>query len=360
MRIFTLCTSVLFCFFLVACDDSEEGDCSEDTDCAASEKCSTDSALCVACLSSDDCETDSFCCEGSCFAVADADQFCGCAGDVGGYGGLNCAGYTLGDATMDGPTCQKDGESVTAANVREGTCGCTQSGAEECGTETATGLYGLCVMVNNESGGSCILQGTENCGAVGVECNTSTGGPLCLPEGETGLGACSCDGNNNNCQDTVMDDQGNLHSVANNCSFENLCVCASTSEACNFSGAEPDCCGDGCFDLLSDKENCGICGKSCGENGCVKGACACSDNDECYTDAGTFNNPGTIANECIGASGTELGACACTSYRDGAGTATPCPLGSFCCFAGGDISANGCCSKACSEATLDDCTQAVP
>ena len=95
-------------------------------------------------------------------------------------------------------------------------------------------------------------------------------------------------------------------------SFESTCVCANDVEACNPNGASPDCCGTGCFDLLTDKDNCGICGKSCGDNDCLQGACACNGNDECYAENGSFNDPGTIANECVGASSSELGSlCLC-------------------------------------------------
>jgi hypothetical protein len=360
MRLIIFSTSLLCCLFLVSCDDSADAECSGDSDCAASEKCSTESGLCVACLSSTDCEAESFCCDGICLGMEVADQHCGCAGDVGGYGGVNCEAYTLGGTQTSGPICQQSGELVTASNLREGTCGCTTSGADQCGTDNTTGLYGLCVVDEAGTGGTCAFQDTDNCGETGLICNVATGGPLCMPADETGLGGCSCDGNNNNCVEEMMDGQGNLHRIANNCSFENECVCASNTQACTLNGAAPDCCGDGCVDLRSDKDNCGLCDNSCGGNECTEGACACTENEECYAEGGSFNNPETIANECVGANATDLGACVCASYRDGEGTATACPLGSFCCFAGGDISANGCCSKPCGEATLDDCTQSIP
>ena len=360
MRILTHLFSLLFCFLLLACE-GPSGVCTQDSECPASQKCSVGRGQCVDCLANDDCSEDSFCCEGSCRGIEEAGRYCGCSVDIGGYPGVDCTKHSLSSDEIAGAACQKGGDPVTVDNVREGSCGCTASGMEDCGLDSSSGLYGLCVMESSSAGGVCIAQGAENCGAVGSECNAATGGPFCRSRGdEPGAGVCTCENDNTNCIESIMDDDGNLHVVANNCSFDNSCVCANNDEACNPNGASPDCCGDGCFDLLSDSANCGICGKSCGDNACLQGACECNGNDECFAENGSFNNPGTIANECVGAGSSELGACVCASYRDNEGAASACPLGSFCCFAGGDVTANGCCSKPCGEATLDDCTQATP
>ena len=361
MRLFSQLFLTLTTLFILSACEGNVGVCTEDSECPASQKCSTGRGQCVECLGNGDCGEDSFCCEGTCRGIEEADRYCGCAVDLGGFPGIDCSEYTLTSDDLAGGACQDGGDLVTVDNVRQGTCGCTQSGPDQCGMDEASGLYGLCIMESSEEGGRCIVQSADNCGTVGSTCTTWTGGPLCLPADETGSGTCTCDGNNNNCLETVTDDLGNQHSVANNCSFENTCACANIGEACNPNGAAPDCCGDGCFDLLSDSDNCGICGKSCGDNECISGACACSADNDCYAEGGSFNNPQNIANECEGATASgELGSCVCASYRDASGGTSACPLGSFCCFAGGDVTANGCCSKPCGEATLEDCTQSVP
>ena len=160
-----------------------------------------------------------FVAKGSCRGLEEADRYCGCSIDLGGYPGVDCSAHTLGSTDISGAACQKEGDRVTVSNLREGTCGCTSSGPDDCGYDDATGLYGLCVMDSTKIGGLCIVQSPENCGTVGNECNPATGGPLCMSADEPGAGTCTCDGNNNNCIATVIDDAGNLHSVANNCFF---------------------------------------------------------------------------------------------------------------------------------------------
>ena len=188
--------------------------------------------------------------------------------------------------------------------------------------DEASGLFGLCIMESSEEGGRCIVQSADNCGSVGSACNVWTGGPLCLPSAKR-VRACTCDGNNNNCLETVIDEWA--ASMRWPTVLSEHCACANNGEACN-PWCRARCCGDGCFDLLSDSDNCGICGNSCGDNACVSGACACSD-DDCYAEGGTFNNPQNIANECVGATASgDLGACVCTSYRDSNGGTSACSL----------------------------------
>jgi hypothetical protein len=68
------------------------------------------------------------------------------------------------------------------------------------------------------------------------------------------------------------------------------CVQCLTADQCGGSGVAA-CCGNHCVNTRSDKDNCGVCGMSCGSDGtCCAGACA--------TLATDFNNCGMCGTAC--------------------------------------------------------------
>lgn len=337
----------------VACVPTVPGACRSDADCGAGKTCSTLEKQCVECEDASDC-ADGFCCRGECKALTTADAHCGCEALVGGAPGKDCTAFELGDA-QSGGACQSEGALVTAETVDDGTCGCTESGSAHCG-EDAAGLVGLCVTAES-SDGHCVGQSPDACGADARVCAPDLGGTLCKAA-ETGFGTCGCSESDPGatCRQPVMTENGQRHLVADTCAPDGTCACfgAADRAACDSTGATPDCCGDGCVDLASDPNNCGGCGVSCGDGACVGGACSCSTATDCFAPGGSINNPGGVGNQCNNE------ACVCNGYVDDGQNNAACPVGSYCCFAGGDVTVTGCCAVPCGEATPAECTTTAP
>ncbi len=222
------------------CQDADAGDvgiCCPDT--SGDEACTdiaNDPANCGSCALT--CAPDQGCANGVCSGSAGS---CG-AGTVGMFCDLDagptylcCPGRNCTDVRTDPLNCG----------------GCS----EVCPTET------YCID------GNCLA----------TSCNTDTQDDPCqLADG--GEGGCC----NSACLD-VLNDPLNCGGCMSSCTGNETCaygVCAfdvcTPSELggpCHTDGGTGLCCTSGCADTSSDPANCGGCGISCGDAGCLEGAC---------------------------------------------------------------------------------------
>ncbi|MBO4350206.1 MAG: choice-of-anchor L domain-containing protein [Proteobacteria bacterium] len=219
--------------------------------------------------------------------------------------GENCG--KCGEACPDGQACVNGMCSETCPNaahvICDRTCVDLQNDSEHCGnceTEcvedeicTAGSCTGVCptesdVICNHK----CVnLQSDHDfCGNCGTACSAKA---RCVE------GSCveSCDEENAVICDhvckNVMSDPVNCGGCGVKCGEKEICQngicgCPEDKPNCN----EPDLvcenanetpCGDVCADLKVDRDNCGACGQSCGENGiCQKGKCLdCTNKTPC-------------------------------------------------------------------------------
>ncbi|MSP60650.1 MAG: hypothetical protein EXR72_09980 [Myxococcales bacterium] len=197
------------------------------------------------------------------------------------------------------------------------------------------------------------------CGAQPTTSPTPDGGMMMT----TCTGHCSfpglCCGNPQKCIDVSGDSK--------NCGMCNLacpngtlctggkCLCGPKGMGVNCSGADTCCGAVGCKNLMSDVNNCGMCGRACKDNeACMAGGCqavaACANckgkccNKTCVDTDADPANCGDCDNvcakgetcgggTCVGGGGKDggmMGACQCTMNM-------PCPMGDQCLF--------GCCLK---------------
>ncbi len=117
---------------------------------------------------------------------------------------------------------------------------------------------------------TCIIHSVDNCTGCGEACSVKVGGNHCNGDVANGW-ACECDGNDSDCK-------GVYEFSKETCSGTYQCQCNATE---NCAGLLDDmCCYKGgelhCVDLLTDKDNCGVCGRACAaDENCTDGVCGC-------------------------------------------------------------------------------------
>ena len=111
-----------------------------------------------------------------------------------------------------------------------------------------------------------------------------------------------CNGKDDNC-DGVVDNGATCTNALASC-LAGTCQCDPKNS-----------CGTGCFDLTTDSNNCGSCGKACPANyACKGGACSCAGlmcNGVCKDFTNDPYNCGSCGNVCLGGKFCHLGACIC-------------------------------------------------
>ena len=219
--------------------------------------------------------------------------------------GENCG--KCGEVCPDGNACVNGVCSETCAVTNQVICNhdCSdlQTDSRHCGTcetecvEDEICTAGACTSVcPNESDAVCkhqcvnLQSNNEFCG----NCETA-----CLDKARCVEGSCieSCDNENevicdHVCKDT-QNDPVNCGGCDNKCGEKEIClegICSCPEDKPNCNEPELVCdneaetpCEDVCVNLKVDKDNCGACGKSCGENGiCHNGSCIdCTNKTPC-------------------------------------------------------------------------------
>ncbi len=228
-----------------------------------------------------------------------------------------CTG-TFDDCSTPAPPAVDDGceKDVSSDVFNCGACG-RACAPNSVGSKECTG--GLCTSTCNVAFMSCTIPAapaaddgcelvsnsdSNNCGGCGNDCTTV--GLRCNP-GSTNLRRCGCT-QNSHCTTAF----GGIGSCNNNfcecpqigpdaCNPGEVCDdCGITCNRCSCNGGAPcpgnndTCCQSpaGCFDLDTDRDHCGGCGRQCPPGfACVNGDCECDADGDC--NAGT---PGT----CLG------------------------------------------------------------
>jgi hypothetical protein len=193
----------------------------------------------------------------------------------------------------------------------DGLCVDLQSNAAHCGycnracTEGQTCRMGECVetcggMICSSTQTCCddvctdTRSSTQHCGGCGNACDPGqicTAGSCealtCDPECEAGETCCRV-GTTNTCVD-LQTDRNNCGLCGETCGLNETCKAG----VCSADVCEPPCpegqhcCSDVCVDRQTDPNNCGFCGNTCDEvrsDGCTAGQCSCRGALECRTD----------------------------------------------------------------------------
>lgn len=184
-----------------------------------------------------------------------------------GAGGTAAAGGSGGSAATGG----NSGSSGTAGSA--GTGGGCKSNADCAGNPggpTCDSASGSCVGC---LGASDCPQG-QYCDTVAKACKAG-----CDEASDCAPPTAKCDTSTNQCAECVQD---------TDCASGQICVSGSCATGCSASQPCPNggetCCGNGCHDLTSDPNACGLCGTKCptypnaasvcSGGGCQMGACA--------------------------------------------------------------------------------------
>jgi Cys-rich repeat protein len=184
-----------------------------------------------------------------------------------------------------------------------------------------------------------------NCGGCGLACSTanmatvSCGAGVC--NGTCNAGYADCDMNllTNGCEVNTTSDRNHCGGCGNACSTNNMATVSCANSVCNgtcnngYADCDMNLLGNGCeVDTLTDKANCGGCGKVCSGNHitspiCTGGLCtgACDTgygdcngdklSDGCETALNTVQNCGACGNACGAGSMCVGGACTTCSVK---------------------------------------------
>jgi hypothetical protein len=247
-------------------------------------------------------------CENSVCAFDCQAGYADCMGDGAGCGTLL---GTNTDCTDCGDACSGDVTPVCLDTADR--CGCNDQ--QDCPADR------LCCGTR-----TCVIHSEANCTGCGEACSVKVGGLSCNGDVSSGW-ACECNGLHSECWGAYQFSMATCYS--------HQCRCSATE---NCAGTIDDMCCEGgvdytCVNLLTDPENCGICGRACAASeSCLGGVCGCT--------GGTCGNMAGEAWQCVSNS------CVCPTFLN-----EPCPAGQYCC------PSKGCCTKSCASADIDaDCS----
>lgn len=258
--------------------------CTADADCGE-QRCIVDTGECVDCLTSADCADNGGCCNGVCVTPDTFEDNCGCAEAPGTDRGTSCP--------SNRPICVAGGIRVTGAELADGEC------ASPCTPE-----FG---------------------GTISAVDNTAPGGYNC-----------TCNGNDDEgtCRVPFLRADGRPHRGSDTCDPEDKCTCFYGNGRCPASS--PDCAGNnGCINLHSDTDNCGLAGRECNNDAtgiagaagiCVDGGCTCDQASDCQGD-------GLNVDACQLVGNGSVNQCVCDDF-EAFGLNSACPL-QLACVTGG-------------------------
>ncbi len=213
-------------------------------------------------------------------------------------------------------TCDNDCTDNPAGHACiANTCGCTNP-ALDCPPE-----YLCC---NN----ACAPHDANHCGACDSGCSIGAGGVICVKV-DAVTWECQCEDtvNHTDCKGEYIFSQASCRSDTHRCTCQGDENCAGTlaDMCCITAGIHS------CVDMLTDENNCGICGVICtAGDTCTDGACSCT-GGTCPLDSGA---PNCVAPNCV-----------CFANEG-----DPCPPGQYCC------TNKGCCPGACASTPAEECS----
>lgn len=278
------------------------------------------------------CPTDTTLCSGTCVDLLTD------AGNCGGCGFSVPEGETCIQGKFSGPKGGNAGGSPAAptATSAPATAGTTVT-VPAATTATAAAIQTSCLSGLALCSGSCrdLKTDSRNCGSCGFVCpaGTSCQNSWCL-EGAKGSNTngsgvvftdSPCTGRETLCGTSCADlltDKNNCGVCGRVCGSDEICVNARCGPACKTSGTT--LCGSDCVDLSTNMTNCGSCGNECKTflpnalgSECTTGKCVVSGCDSGYGDCDEKIDNGCEANFRIDAN--HCGSCS-----------TKCPSGQVC------------------------------
>jgi hypothetical protein len=185
-----------------------------------------------------------------------------------------------------------NGQCLPIGNGQPGSC----TGGQVCQNGACAALPDVqlgqaCNQVaNNCANGSCNAQGfcacsgndPQQCGNFCIGANACCDDDACGP-----CGTCNaqrvcqgcpngqqCNPQNDTCAAPAVGFGQACNVQASNCTAEPGLICGPNS-ICQCAQPNPDRCGNTCTNVLTDRNNCGACGSSCGEGACVSSGCDC-------------------------------------------------------------------------------------
>ncbi len=320
---------------------------------------------CVGCLGDGDCAPGSYC-----KVVSDTTASCvpGCAGDGNCGGGKKCCKNVCVDVTGDLANCGTCGAACAASHAapvcQDGQCGF--SGKCDPG-------WGDCNQDPKDGCEANLHVDPKNCTACGMACDIQGAVAACAD----GCYAAACEFGFDNCmndptgacQTSVLSDSNNCGACGNSCgNFPNATAqCQNAScilGSCNTGYADCDHqVMNGCEAIVAtDPKNCGACGNACPQGEvCVGGACTCPQCNNAFPNA----SANCVNNQCV-FSQCNLGYASCDGNTQNgcethvAGDPKNCGACGNVCPMNLPACVNGACSNMvykCSQVATDWCTK---